>query len=160
MLVVVLSGSHVGFSKGGGLPNFGCGPTRRGQHYLQRTFANPACMWGMGSSVLHCDKQGAVAAVNSGYSRVQAIMHLLRCLFYVRARFKFYLRAVYIPGEYNVLADAISRDNLDLLFSQVPQAATSRIVLPPQLSVLLVHSRPDRTSPHWTQLFSSCFPPA
>ena len=49
---------------------------------------------------------------------------------------------------------------LDLLFSQVPQAATSRIVLPPQLSALLVHSRPNWTSPHWTQLFGSCFPPA
>ena len=117
-------------------------------------------LWQNSSVLVHCDNQGAVAAVNSGYSKVQAIMHLLRCLFYVRARFKFYLRAVYIPGEYNVLADAISRDNLDLLFSQVPQAATSRIVLPPQLSALLVHSRPDWTSPHWTQLFGSCFPPA
>ena len=31
--------------------------------------------------VVHCDNEGAVAVVNSGYSRVLQIMHLLRCLF-------------------------------------------------------------------------------
>jgi hypothetical protein len=67
---------------------------------------------------------------------------------------------VYIPGESNVLADAISRDKLDILFTQVPQAAVSRTILPPQISTLLVHSQPDWTSPRWTQLFGSCFPPA
>ena len=42
-----------------------------------------------GHSVVHCDNMGAVAVVNSGYSRVPAVMHLLhvRCLFFIRARF-------------------------------------------------------------------------
>ena len=114
--------------------------------------------WQNSQVLVQCDNQGAVAVVNSGYSKVQAIMHLLRCLFFIRARFNIYLRAMYIPGEGNVLADAISRDNLDILFAQVPRAAVSRTILPPQLSTLLVHSQPDWMSPHWTQLFGSCFP--
>ncbi len=31
---------------------------------------------------VHCDNLGVVAVVNSGYSRVSLIMHLLRCLFF------------------------------------------------------------------------------
>ena len=76
--------------------------------------------------------------VNSGNSKVQAIMHLLRCLFFIRSRFNFYLHTVYLPGKDNVLADAISRDHVDVLFSQVPQAATSRAILSPQLAALFV----------------------
>ena len=38
--------------------------------------------------VVHCDNLGAVAVVNSGYSRVPQIMQLLRCLFFNRACFQ------------------------------------------------------------------------
>ena len=38
--------------------------------------------WSDHSVIVHCDNTGAVAVVNSGYSRVPAIMHLLRCLFF------------------------------------------------------------------------------
>jgi hypothetical protein len=37
--------------------------------------------WRNSTVVVHCDNAGAVAAVNSGYSRVPQIMHLLLCLF-------------------------------------------------------------------------------
>ena len=67
---------------------------------------------------------------------------------------------MYIPGEDNVLADAFLRDNLDIFFAQVLQAAVSCTTLSSQLATLLVHSQPNWTSPHWTQLFGSCFPPA
>ena len=117
-------------------------------------------LWQNSAVMVYCDNQGAVAVVNSGYSKVQAIMHLLRCQFFIRSRFNFYLRAVYLPGKDNVLADAIARDHLDVLFSQVPQAATNRAILSPQLAALLVYTQPDWTSPHWTHLFGSCFPPA
>ena len=68
--------------------------------------------------LVQCDNQGAAVVVNSDYSKVQAIMHahLLHCLFFIQAWFNFYLRAVYIPSECNVLADMILRDNLDIFF--------------------------------------------
>ena len=74
-------------------------------------------------------------------------MHLLCCLFFIRARYNIYLHAVCIEGERNVLADAISRDRLPFLFSQVPQAEAGRTLLPLPLCTLLVHSHPDWTSP-------------
>ena len=38
--------------------------------------------WQNSQVLVQCDNQGAVAMVNSGYSKVQAIMPLLRCLLY------------------------------------------------------------------------------
>ena len=111
--------------------------------------------WQNASVVVQCDNQGAVAVVNSGYSKVQPIMHLLRCLFFIRSRYNISLHAVYLPGTYNVLADAISRNNLSFF----PAAVSYRTPLPPSLCALLLHNQPDWTSHRWTQLFSSCFLP-
>ena len=73
-----------------------------------------ACaIWGnrwRGSMVtVHCDNTGAVAVANAGYSRSPRIMHLLRCLFFIRAYFEISLWAVHVPGVQNTWADAISR---------------------------------------------------
>ena len=121
-----------------------------------------ACsVWGpswRGSAVtFHCDNMGAVAVVNSGYSRVPQIMHLLRCLFFIRAFFQISVWAVHVPGQQNCTADAISRNNLAYLFSQVPEAASRRTAVPTDLRDLLVERQLDWTSPVWTQLFKSCF---
>ena len=121
-----------------------------------------ACsVWGpgwQGSTVtFHCDNMGAVAVINSGYSRIPQIMHLLRCLFFIRAYFQISVRAVHIPGQRNCIADAISRNNLDYFFSQVPQVASRCTIVPRNLLKLLVEQQPDWTSPVWTRLFRSCF---
>ncbi len=39
--------------------------------------------WRGGVVTMHCDNTAAVAVVNSGYSKVPEIMHLLRFLFFV-----------------------------------------------------------------------------
>ena len=123
-----------------------------------------ACaVWGgnwQGMSVtVHCDNLGVVALVNAGYSKVPQMMHIIRCLFFIRARFQLDLHAVHVPGVENVLADAISRDNLHILFTLVPGAVHRQTTIAPQLLSLLVESQPDWTSRHWIQLFRSCFPP-
>ena len=57
------------------------------------------------SVMVHCDNMGTVAVVNSGYSREQPIMHLLRCLFFIRATYQFSLvmlpifLGIRIPGQ-------------------------------------------------------------
>lgn len=84
-----------------------------------------ACtLWGsdwQGSSVvLHCDNMGSVAVVNSGYSKVPQIMHLLRCLFFIRAHFSLSVRVVHVPGVENGWGDAISHNLLSGLFAQAP----------------------------------------
>ena len=106
--------------------------------------------------VVHCDNEGAVAAINSGYSRVAPIMHLLRCLFFIRARRGVAVKAVHIPGRLNTVADAISRDNLAMLFAHIPEARNRRRLISPDLWNLLVGEQPDWTSPRWARLFGSC----
>jgi hypothetical protein len=75
--------------------------------------------WGKTNVTVHCDNMGVVALVNSGYSRVPQIMHLLQCLFFIRAHCQFSTYAVHVPG----VADATSRDNISVLYSQFPDAA-------------------------------------
>ncbi len=50
---------------------------------------------------VHCDNLGVVAVVNSGYSRVPQIMHLLRCLFFIRAHFQIDVVAFARGGEWS-----------------------------------------------------------
>ena len=47
---------------------------------------------------VHCDNQAVVAVVNSGYCRETQVMHLLRCLFFITAKFRVTLHTQYIPG--------------------------------------------------------------
>ena len=95
--------------------------------------------------------------MNCGYGRVPAIMHLLRCLFSSQAFFRLTLWAVHIPVRENALADTISRNNLDFLFSQIPRAAKSHYHIPAELLALLIEQQPDWTSPAWARLLRNCF---
>ena len=113
--------------------------------------------WRQSSALIHCDNEGTVAVVNSGYSRVEKIMHLLRCLFFIRARFGIEIKAVHVPGKENLLADAISRNNISSLLSQIPEAATTQETIPQNLINLSMRQQPDWTSAAWSQLFTSCF---
>ena len=108
---------------------------------------------------VHCDNMGAVALVKSGYSRVPQIMHLLRCLFFFKACYQFSVQAVHVEGVNNAWADAVSRNNLDYLHSQVFQSTYHHDPLPEDLVKLLVVEQPDWTSCRWTQLFRNCLKP-
>ena len=114
--------------------------------------------WQGSSMVIHCDNMGAVAVVNTGSGKVPQIMHLLRCLFFIRAHFTLSVRAVHVPGVENGWADAISRNMLSNFFSQVPGAINRCQPIPPSLLDLLVGQQLDWTSTAWTQLFKRCFP--
>lgn len=83
-------------------------------------------IWGpqwVGLSVLcHCDNEGVVAAVKGGYCKDPTLAHMLRCLFFLEAKFDVLLSAKHIPGVENATADSISRNNLPLFFNLLPQA--------------------------------------
>ena len=57
----------------------------------------------------HIDNQAAVAIINKGSSNNCFVMSSLRRLFWLSAVFNFRLKAVYYPGIYNKMADAVSR---------------------------------------------------
>ena len=110
--------------------------------------------------LVHCDNTRAVTVANSGYSRAPQIMHLLQCLFFIRAHFEFLLQAVHIEETNNTLADAVSHNNHIFLDSQVFQSTHQRTPLPEELVLLLVVEQADWTSDHWTQWFMNCLQPA
>ena len=66
-----------------------------------------AAVWGhkwSGSLVcIQCDNAAVVAIVNSGTSRDQDAMHLLRCLAFIMAKFNFLLVVSHIRGLENDL---------------------------------------------------------
>ena len=88
------------------------------------------------------------------------MMHMLRCLFFMAAKFEVQVKAQHIPGVENVAADALSHNNLLHFLQVVPQADSTATPIPAALVDLLVREQPDWTSPHWAQLFSACLKPA
>lgn len=79
---------------------------------------------------------------------------LLRCLFFYEARYGFVYKAEHVPGRCNRAADALSRDNVNLFFTLIPQAQSQATMI----SGLLVEALGDKTirwtSPRWKKVFT------
>ena len=101
------------------------------------------------------DNTAAVAAINNHTSTLQESAHLLCCLAFLTAHYQCELEARHIPGQHNVLADALSRNNVALFRMLHPQAHPSLTALPEQLIRLLIIERPDWTSQRWTELWTA-----
>ena len=101
--------------------------------------------WSTRNIEVKCDNAAIVAVLNSGSSRDPELMHLLRCLSFFMAKFQFTVS--HVAGSKNVLADALSRNNASRLPTPIPQ----------ELVDLLIVTRPDWTSSHWTRLWNSIF---
>ena len=92
---------------------------------------------------MYCNNTGAVAVANSGYSKAPRIMHLHRCLFFIRAYYHFAMHVEYIEGTANTWANAISRNNPMIIESQVFGPSYYRTPLPEGLISLLIVEQPD-----------------
>ena len=121
-----------------------------------------AAIWGPaweGSTVLcHSDNQSVVAAIKGGYCRDPAMAHMLRCLFFLEARFQLTLTAAHVPGVDNGAADAISRNRLELFFDLIPQAQRSACPVPEELVWRLV-TQDQWTSVNWRRWSESLLIP-
>ena len=80
--------------------------------------------------------------------RVQQGEHLMCCLTFIMAKYNF------VALGAHDLADA---NNSHYFLSHYPQTQASPTGVPPELVELLLTSRPDWVSPHWTKLWSSIF---
>ena len=103
-----------------------------------------------------CNNIAAVSTINHGLSSNSDVMHLARCLTFIRAKFEFELLASNLPGVRNPIADALSRNRMDSFHSLLPQADIVPTAIPEALDLLIV-SRPGWTSKHWTDLWSIIF---
>ena len=110
-----------------------------------------AALWGRGWSgshiAFHIDNMAAVAVLERHAPKDTTLAHLLRCLCFYAALFRFEFSASHIAGQQNMAADALSRDNLDLfslLYPQVPHSPVPQVI-----HRLLLHSPPDWSSQAW-----------
>ena len=114
-----------------------------------------AALWGntwSGQHVcFHVDNMAVVYTLLNRAARDLLLTHLLRCLSFYSAYYRFDYSAVHIPGKLNSAADVISRNHLHLFSSLVPQVQHATV--PPEIQDLLVHRTPDWGSTEWTALF-------
>ncbi len=118
-----------------------------------------AAVWGQdwsGQRVLcKCDNTAVVIVINSGTAKDPLLMHLMRCLFFYAAHYKFVDSAHHLPGKDNSGEDAISRNNADLFLSLYHQAIRTATPIPTALLQLAISSRPDWTDMIWKQSFTA-----
>ena len=63
------------------------------------------------SKFFQCDNQSLVLAINKGSSKDSIVMHLLRCLWFIKASFDIHITATHLPGIHNnAAAYMLSRD--------------------------------------------------
>lgn len=109
--------------------------------------------WGGKLVCFHSDNMGVVGLLKKLSSKVSVQMHLVRCLLFYAAYYRFQFVAEHVAGTANTVADAISRDKAALFPHLVPQV--TRVEVPPAVADLLVHQLPDWGSSSWTRLFRS-----
>ena len=101
------------------------------------------------------DNKAVVDVLNATFCSDTHMMHLIRLLVFFAAKYNFWFTAAHIPGKNNVIADALSRNNLSLFRSQAPEADYH----PAQLSaalVSLISQIITWTSTSWMKLFKDC----
>ena len=116
-----------------------------------------AAIWGdswQGTRVCFLSDNAAVVAVLERRSAQHPhLLHLLRCLYFYAAHYQFAYTALHLPGVSNTAADALSRDNMTLFNSLVPQGRNSGVSQ--ELVDLLITHQPDWGSPRWIFLFEA-----
>ena len=81
---------------------------------------------------MYCDNKAVVDCIRSGTSKSPPVMTLLRELFFVCTGFNFTVTAAHIAGQFNCIADSLSRFRMEEFRRLAPaaQAQPDRAVLP------------------------------
>ena len=141
MLVVVLSGSHVGFSKGGEITQFRLQPNKTRTALPSKNFCQSCLHVGHGVRSGKTPQFWYIVITRVQWQRsILATATCKQSCTCCAACFMFGpdLNSTYEPFTFPGSIMCWPMQFLDLLFSQVPQAATSRIVLPSQLCMFTV----------------------
>ena len=72
--------------------------------------------------VVKCDNESACEIINKGRSRIPFIMKFIRKLVWCEAKYNFTIHASFIPGCTNLIADSISRFQIEKFRRLAPQA--------------------------------------
>ena len=96
------------------------------------------------------DNSAVVAIIRGGMSRNSQAANITRCLTFLSAVYQFKLLATHVRGIHNILADALSRNNLHLFQSLNPQADERATPIPESVLDLVLLQEPDWTTRNWT----------
>ena len=78
---------------------------------------------------------------------------MLRCIFFICAKFAISLTAEQLPRCLNGAADALSRGDMASFIRVVPYAAASSDCIPAVLLEVLIQQRPNWLSTEWSVAF-------
>ena len=113
--------------------------------------------WENKSILCRCNNEAVVHIINTGTSKDPTAMGLMRCLYFIAAKFNLLLSATHLAGKANCLADTLSRNNASYFLSNYPQTSPQATLIPKAMTDLLVGTQPDWTSPSWSSKFNSTF---
>ena len=99
------------------------------------------------------DNIAVVEVLNSTSCRDSHLMHLVCLLVFLASYHNFWFTASHIQGKQNTLADALSRNNMNFFYSQVPQASREQPRIPRELVTLLAQNL-SWVSTAWIQQFN------
>jgi len=99
-----------------------------------------------------CDNMAVVATIKSGACREKAAMHLMRCLAFVEATVPLTIVSEHIRGVENTVADALSRDRLDVARSVMQESAERTEQIPESLIELLMTDNRSWSGQEWERL--------
>ena len=86
------------------------------------------------------DNAAVVEVIKATYSKELYLVHLICLLVFFAAKHNFWFTASHIPGKENILADPLSKNNMQLFCSQVSQADPQGSHLSPSLVELLAQN--------------------
>ena len=101
------------------------------------------------------DNMAVVEILKSRTSRDPRIMHLLRCLHFLCAKYSIRVSVTHIAGVANVSADALSRNDLNRFFLSSPKASPHQVKVDKRLWELVVEEQPDWLSESWRSKLGS-----
>ena len=103
------------------------------------------------------DNAAVVQVIEATYDRNAHLMYLLRLLVLYASFYDFWFMVSHIPGITNTSADALSRNNMVVFFSQAPGSNKDPIQIPNHL-VQLVSLNQTWISTAWMMLFKATIP--
>ena len=80
-----------------------------------------------------CDNESVVSIVNTKRSRIPRVMDLVRHLTLLTLGSNFCIRAEFIEGKRNDIADSLSRFQMDRFRELAPHAIRDPCLVPPEL---------------------------
>ena len=83
--------------------------------------------WGSLTVLCNCDNEAVVASIRAGKAKKTYMAHLLRCLFFIEAKFCCTITSSHVLGKLNERADALSRNQLSCFLSLTPKAERQQV---------------------------------